>query len=67
VTEPGILTFHARHIGLTDNVIPVLNQHGINLPTICDIKCDIKVAVPAANNLPQWLKGLSAMVAHHLS
>jgi hypothetical protein len=48
VPETSVLPFHPCHIGLADQLVAVLNERRIDLPTISDIQ----ETVPALDDQP---------------
>ena len=55
---------HSRWVGgFAHNMVFWSNKTGVNFPSICDIK----IALPTTNNLPQWLKCFCTMVSQYPS
>jgi hypothetical protein len=61
MAQTSVFTLNTSHIDLADNLVSLLDEHGIYLPTIGDIK----ETVPALDNSPQPPKGGGTTVADY--
>jgi hypothetical protein len=59
--QSSIFAFHPSHIGLTDNLVAIRNELGIDRIAITNIE----KAVLEADEGPQWGKGFSTAVTHN--